>query len=120
MNGSNIPSHVRKNVKYMYSKMRIYDTGVKEKSSKNCLIDRMIAKKFKYHERPVLQIVYVSYIRNHKAIIGRPLYCALLRYFDKELKMNINQRVISLIRMAQFTPAITAFLEEFYSLFLLE
>ena len=48
-------------VKYMYSKMRTHDTDVKENSSKNCLIDRMIAKKFKYHDRPVLQVVYVSH-----------------------------------------------------------
>lgn len=106
--------------------MRTYELGetneirVKENATKICLIDRMIAKKFKYFGSPILHILYTNYISNHQEVIGRLLYDAFSQYFDTELTMIIDHRVINMIRMAPFTPAIYEFLEEFYSLFLLE
>jgi hypothetical protein len=93
---------------------------IRENATKICLIDRMIAKKFKYIGNPTLHIVYTNYISNHQEILGRLLYDAFSIYFDEELVMNTDHRVINMIRMSPFTPAMYDFLEEFYSLFLLE
>ena len=106
--------------------MRIFEMDepneirVKENATKIRLIDRMIAKKFKYYSNNLFYTIYVNYINNHQEILGRLLYDAFSQYFDAELIMNIDHRLINMIRMSPFTPAMYDFLEEFYSLFLLE
>jgi len=97
-----------------------YEARVKENLAKICLIDHMISKKFKYKGNKILHIVYTNYISNHQEILGRPLYDAFTEYFNSELTMNINDRLINMIRMATFTPAVYDLLKEFYSLFLVE
>jgi hypothetical protein len=95
-----------------------HELRVKENATKITLIDHMIAKKFKYCDNSLFHIIYINYINNHQEIIGRLMYDAFSQYFDKELTMNIDHKVINMIRMASFTPAMYDFLEEFYSLFL--
>jgi hypothetical protein len=97
-----------------------HELRVKENATKIRLIDHMIAKKFKYYNNSMFYVIYVNYINNHQEIIGRLMYDAFSQYFDKELIMNIDHKVINMIRMASFTPAMYDFLEEFYSLFLFE
>ena len=115
-----------KNMKYMYNNMRTYEleetheSRAKENITKISLIDRMIAKKFKYYGNNMFHLIYINYINNHKDILGRLLFDAFSRYFDEELTMNIDNRVVNMIRMAPLTPEIYVFLEEFYTLFLLE
>ena len=93
---------------------------VKENATKISLIDRMIAKKFKYCGNKILYKIYKNYIDNHQEIMGRLLYDAFSGYFDEELLMNIDNRVINMICIAPFSPNIYDFLENFYTLFLIE
>ena len=115
-----------KNVKYMYSNMRMYEMNetleshLKENVAKIYMIDQMIYKKFKYKGNPMIHAVYTNYINNHQEILGRLLYDALSQYFDSELTMELNNIIINMIRMAKFTPETYECLEEFYTLFLLE
>ena len=103
-----------------YEQNESVEARVKENATKICLIDRLNAKKFKYYNNSMFHIIYVNYIGNHQEILGRLLYDAFSQYFDKELTMNIDHRVINMIRMTPFTKAIYDFLDEFYSLFWLE